>query len=150
VSAAGFLIEWSPALNKGVLNIESVWPGADVVDIVGASFYNDCTNACIEVPQLRWKSHLNARWGLEWHAAFARKHNKPRSFAEWGTGFRTNGQGGRDDSYFIEKMAQTVADESVIYHNYFDYNAPDFNAKLSSGQFPNAAREFRILFGETY
>lgn len=142
-----FLVEWSPIANKGSINVEDCWPGGDLVDVIGLSFYNDCTNHCVEDAKTRWREHVEGDWGVAWHRAFAKAQEKPRSFPEWGTGFRSNGMGGRDDPYFIEGMSQVLNEPSVFYHNYFDFDARDFHAKLSNNQFPMAALRFKQLFG---
>jgi hypothetical protein len=69
------------------------------------------------------------------------------SFPEWGTGTRPDGHGGGDDPYFIQQMASWIASANVLYHDYWDYPASDYNAKLSDNHQPNAGAMFRQLFG---
>jgi len=43
-------------------------------------------------------------------------------------------------------MAQWIATGDVAYHSYWDYPAPDFNARLSDGHQPRAGAAFLERF----
>ena len=146
VPGQNFKFDWCPAAG-GSFKVESVYPGDDVVDIIGMDFYNVPVDQKSVTPEQRWESRMNMKYGLKWHRDFAVQHGKQMSYPEWGTGKRKDGAGGGDDPYFIDQMAQWIADNEVAYHNYWDYTAKDFNAKLSDNHQPNAAEAFRRNFG---
>lgn len=145
VPGQNFKFDWCPAAG-GSFKVESVYPGDDVVDIVGMDFYNVPVDRQALTPEQRWESRMNMKYGLQWHRDFAAQHGKRLSYPEWGTGKRKDGTGGGDDPYFIERMAQWIAGNDVAYHDYWDYTAKDFNAKLSDNHQPNAAAAFRRNF----
>ena len=149
VPGANFRFDWTMALGFQGVAAEKAYPGDDYVDIIGADVYNDAWPVDLRTPTKRWANLMNQDHGLKWHAAFAAAHNKPMSFPEWGTGTRPGypGVGGGDDPYFVEQMHGWIATHNVVYHDYWDYNAGDFKAKLSNNQYPKAAAAFRRLFG---
>jgi len=64
--------------------------------------------------------------------------------------------GGLDNPYFVEQMHAFVNDpaNNVLFHCYFDVQAPDGHHQLSPGfkgdektEFPQAAARFKALFG---
>ena len=141
-----FRFDWNPTVGTTKIDPERVYPGDDVVDIIGLDIYNQSWHARRDDPSVRWDEKVNGAHGLRWHRDFAKAHNKPRSFPEWGTGTRKDGHGFGDDPAFVRNMHEWIAANDVVYHGYWDYRAPDFNAELSSGQFPAAAAQFRALF----
>lgn len=147
VPGARFKFDWNPAAGQGLLLAESVYPGDDVVDIIGLDFYNARVNRADRTPQQRWQSRMNMKNGLKWHRDFAMRHGKPMSYPEWGTGTKDDGTGGGDDPYFIEQMAHWIASNNVVYQSYWDYPARDFNARISKGELPQAGAAFQRLFG---
>jgi hypothetical protein len=144
---ANFRFDWCTAWSRGIRKVspEAVYPGDAYVDIIGMDIYNVSWNPM--TPQRRWRMKTDADFGLGWQRAFAAEHGKPVSFPEWGTGKRPDGRGGGDDAYFIERMAEWLAGSNLAYHNYWDYKAPDFNARLSDGSKPAAAAAFLAAFG---
>jgi len=81
-----------------------------------------------------------------WTASFAKKHNKPVWFGEWGTGKRPNdNNGGGDDPHFIAQMFAFFNNPNnrVFGHNYFEFSDPSFmDTRLMSGQYPLASAVF--------
>lgn len=145
VPMSNFALEWSPNSGFTTMRPELAWPGEDFVDLIGLSVYNDCLARCEgQTPEQRWEKHLTGIAGLLWHKEFSTSKKKPMTYPEWGTGKRPNGDGGGDDPYFIHNMLNWT-NSHAIYHNYFDYNAKDYAARLSTEQFPLAGREFRRL-----
>ena len=53
-----------------------------------------------------------------------------------------------DDADFMQRMTKWIAANNVAYHVYWDYEAPDYNAKLSNGQYPKSAEVFRQAYGQ--
>jgi hypothetical protein len=80
-------------------------------------------------------------------------HGKPFSIPEWGVVARTDGHGGGDNPYYIQKMFEFISDPAnyVQFSVLFDFNAPEANYHLSGldgvTAFPQAAAKFRELFG---
>lgn len=144
-----FRFDWNPTVGTTKIDPERVYPGDDVVDIIGMDIYNQSWHPRRDDPAVRWDEKVNGPHGLKWHRDFAKAHNKPRSFPEWGTGTRKDGHGYGDDPVFVKNMHEWIAAPDVIYHGYWDYRAPDFNAELSTGQSPAAAAQFQALFAKT-
>jgi len=145
---AAFRFEWTPGLFRGTVHPERVYPGDDVVDVIGLTVYNQSWTVPLSDAEGRWRELRTQRSGLDWHRRFAAEHGKPRAFPEWGTGVRTGGGGGGDDPLFIARMADWVSAPDVLYYGYWDFPAPDYNALLSAGdRLPRAAQAFRERFG---
>jgi hypothetical protein len=149
VPEARFRFDWNPTLGRAAIASDLVYPGDDVVDIIGLDVYNQSWAMPRPTPSERWKELREQPFGLDWHRSFAEAKGKPRSFPEWGTGRRQDGSGGGDDPLFMGEMAQWVAAPDVVYHGYWDYPASDYYALMSTGQFPRAAGVFREYFGHT-
>lgn len=148
VPGANFEFDWNPASTWSKLDAATVYPGDDYVDIIGLDVYNGGFTPQAVTPEQRWQERLKKRHGLNWHRDFARSRGKPMSYPEWGTGTRPDGSGGGDDPYFIEKMAEWIAANDVAYHNYWDYPASDYDARLSDGSKPRAAAAFIDAFSQ--
>jgi hypothetical protein len=147
VPNTSFRFDWCPVLGSGVASPEPAYPGDDVVDVIGADIYNVNYSAPGTTPAQRWKYLLEAPFGLQWHKKFAAAHGKPMSYPEWGTGTRPDGHGGGDDPVFMAGMTQWIQGSQVEYHGYWDYKAPDFNARLSDGSQPLSAAIYLESFG---
>lgn len=145
VAGAQFRFDWCVGWGQGKVDPAEVYPGDDVVDIIGMDIYNTTWNP--RTPQERWRIKSEGAFGLHWQRAFARAHGKPMSYPEWGTGLRPDGRGGGDDPLFIERMAAWIRSNDVAYHNYWDFHAPDYKATLSDGSQPAAAAAFLTHFG---
>jgi hypothetical protein len=142
-----FRFDWNPTLGTATVAPDQVYPGDDVVDIIGLDVYNQSWSVPRPNSRERWEELRRQPFGLDWHQAFAAAKGKPRSFPEWGTGRRPDGSGGGDDSLFVDQMAQWATASDVVYHAYWDYPASDYYALMSTGQFPRAAATFRERFG---
>jgi Glycosyl hydrolase family 26 len=141
VPGARFRFDWNPTIADGPT--EAAYPGDDVVDIIGLDVYNQSWPS-ISSPTLRWEYLLLHPNGLMWHRNFAAAHGKPRSFPEWGTGTRPDGHGGGDDPEFIRNMlAWMQTGGPVEYGCYWNYRAPDYDAKVTDGRLPRAAAALR-------
>jgi hypothetical protein len=141
VPGARFRFDWNPTITDEPT--EAAYPGDDVVDIIGLDVYNQSWPK-IDSPTLRWEYLLHHPNGLMWHRDFAAAHQKPRSFPEWGTGTRPDGHGGGDDPLFVRNMLSWMqADGPVAYACYWNYSAPDYDAKVTDGREPLAAAALR-------
>ncbi len=87
VPGAHFTFEWNPSRGDlGVGNLAGFYPGDKYVDYVG-----------LDVFDVEWQSYPGSKaefahiesgpYGLNWLAAFSKKHNKPMVFPEWGLGW---------------------------------------------------------------
>jgi len=152
VEGANFKFDWNPTNGTTSYDAELAYPGDAYVDIVGVNVYNSGYTTGWEDPIVRWNEILNNRRGLAYWIKFAKDRNKPLSLPEWGTGLRSDGHGGGDDPYFIEKMFAVISDpqNNIAYHNYWDYCAADFCGRLSDGTSPNAGAKFKELFGSLF
>lgn len=142
-----FKIVWNPARGQQKIAPDTVYPGDDVVDVIGLDLYNSSWRKEDADPEVRWRNHLTQPYSLNWLKDFAAQHGKPIALPEWGTGTSPNGQGQGDDPLFIERMAEWIEANNVAYHAYWDYAAPDYNAELSGGRQPLSAAAFRKAFG---
>ena len=147
VSGANFKFVWNPNIGPQQTSPDLVYPGDDVVDIVGLDAYNASWVSGYTVATTRWNDILNQTWGLAQTAAFAKAHAKPVALPEWGTGQRPDGHGGGDDPLYITNMASWLTNSSAAYASYWDYAQSDYNAKLSDGQSPKAAAAYVKAFG---
>jgi len=146
VRGANFTFDWNPALGKNLIAPDEVYPGDDVVDVIGLDVYNSGPSAMSG--EQRWNAYKGQEFGLDWLTQFARRHAKPISIPEWGTGKKTGTKyGGGDDAYFVGQMATWIKSHNVLYAAYFDANPPDFPTRISGGEQGAAAKAYRDAFG---
>jgi len=143
---SSFRFDWCSAQGYQQIPASNVYPGDAYVDIIGRDNYNQTWLEGAATPQKRWNNLLTEQYGMNWVRDFAAQHNKPMSFPEWGTGTRPDGHGGGDDAYFISQMAQWIRSNDVEYHGYWDYSAPDYDAKISGNYQPKAAAAYLSAF----
>jgi hypothetical protein len=140
--------------------LDAVWPGDAYVDIVAIDVYDQswvantypypslCDDACrLARQQTAWNS---AAWFLYAIRDFAAAHGKPMAIPEWGVTTRSDGHGGGDSPYYVQKMHDFIMDPAnrVVFHAYFDVNAPDGAHQISGAtDFPKSAALFKQLFG---
>ena len=137
-----FTFEWCPNIGRHDVPADQLYPGDDVVDLIGLDVYNDYWQPALANPDLRWAYMMDQPYGLKWHFDFAREHHKPISFPEWGTGDRPDGHGAGDDPTFIRGMLDWFAQTRPVYESYWDVQASDYDAQLSAGHYPLAAAAF--------
>jgi hypothetical protein len=142
-----FKFEWCPNIGRHAVDPDRLYPGDDVVDVIGLDVYNEIWNPALANPDVRWTYLVEEPYGLKWHRDFARRHGKPISFPEWGTGLRPDGHGGGDDPRFIRGMADWFARTGPLYQSYWDVRASDYDAQLSAGRYPLAGAAFLKAFG---
>ena len=146
---ARFQIVWNPGLGALAFPADRAYPGDESVDVIGLDVYNQTWEAADREPAARWKRLREQPFGLDWLRRFAAAHRKRIALPEWGTGTRPDGHGAGDDPLFIERMAAWIRGNDVVFQSYWDYPAPDYNARLSDGQYPASARAFRSAFART-
>ena len=147
VTGTRFAFDWSPNRGRGSVAPDLAYPGDSYVDYVGMDSYDTGWAEGWQDPVRRWQTMLTEPYGLEWHRRFAAEHGKQMSYPEWGLWIRDDGHGGGDDPYYIEKMRAWIDANDVAYHSYFEYDAPDGQHRLMTGQFPLGAAAFRAAFG---
>ena len=69
---------------------DSMWPGSDVVDVVGVSSYEWVP---YDTPE-KWASFLQSSIGPDYWLAYAKRHGKAMAFSEWGA----------QSPYFVKAM----------------------------------------------
>lgn len=122
----------------GNASIPDIWPGDDVVDVVGVDFYDmwpSYTDEAIWTSQYMATDAGNSPRGIGAWLAFAKQHGKPLAFPEWGINWAEDASTGpQDNPLFIQKMndffranAGTGAGQ-VLYEIY--YNINDVKAQL--------------------
>jgi hypothetical protein len=124
-----FTIVWNPALFEQQVFPSSAYPGDSYVDVIATDAYNTSYDYGYTVPTTRWNSVNNDSWGVAQIIAFAKTHNKPYAFPEWGTGMTSDGHGGGDDPMFMANMAPLV--KNSLYSSYWDFTGGGYNAELS-------------------
>ncbi len=141
-----FKIIWNPGM--GVLNFapDQAYPGNGYVDVIGLDVYNTTWAPNGQDAASRWSYILTQPYGLNWLQTFAKLHRKPIAFPEWGTGTKPDGHGAGDDPLFVNNMSAWIANNNVVMQGYWDYNAWDYDAELSAGQFPLSAAAFSTDF----
>lgn len=153
VPGASFKFDWAPNAGSawigGGKQLEAAdgWPGDDYVDYVGLDVYDQSWAPHRADPVARWNEYVNQHNGMAWQAAFAAARGKPLTYPEWGLADRSDGYGGGDNPYFIEKMHEWIASHNVAYHLYFEASDPNAQYGVFSGNFPRAAQTFINLFG---
>jgi Glycosyl hydrolase family 26 len=150
LSGANFKFDWCCACGRNEIDPDSVYPGDDVVDIVGMDVYTRYYSPYNADPRHRWQTLRTVGYGIDWLVDFSVAHRKELSIPEWGTGealTRDGGVGGGDDPLFVENMARFLRDNHAVYSDYWDYHAPDYNASVSDGEHPLAGMTLRQLFG---
>ena len=149
VPGADFTFEWNPSRGDlGAGNLAAFYPGNKFVDYVG-----------LDVFDVEWQSYPGAKaefahivtgpYGLNWLAAFSKRHNKPMVFPEWGLGWGQSDKGaavtgsaavgGGDDSVFITDMTRWFAAHRVFEATFWDFG--------SSSVAGTRNRSVRLAFG---
>jgi len=151
VPGASFKFDWcanngSSYVNGRSLDAASAYPGDAYVDYIGMDVYDQSWSAQRADPSARWNEYVTRKDGLEWQRAFAAAHRKQISFPEWGIGHRTDGYGGGDSPYFIERMYEWIRTNPVAYHDYFEFADSVLDARLFGGRSPKASARFIELF----
>ena len=146
VPGSHFSIVWNPSMGSGTVPADQLWPGDDVVDLIGLDVYNQSWRPQDTDPAVRWQGHLTDNYGLNWVSAFAAAHNKRIIIPEWATGTRPDGHGWGDDPTFIHNMAAWMRANNVVYQAYWDFTAADFDGTMSAGKFPQTLAAYTAEF----
>lgn len=138
VAPKRFVFEWAPNVGNVGMDPTTAYPGDDVVDIISMDFYWD-TRWLGTDPAKAWNTMVTQKWGLQWHQDFAKAHNKPTAYSEWGVNSDTAGP-------YIQSASKWFDAHRVVYHAYWNNNS-NFRGDLSHGQYPRTASTFKATFG---
>ena len=94
VSGAHFKFDWCPNGGPTDMPADRVYPGDTFVDFIGQDTYDAWWGSDNQDAAKRWSNNMNQPYGLQWQRDFAKAHDKPMSFAEWGLWRRDDGNGG--------------------------------------------------------
>jgi Glycosyl hydrolase family 26 len=134
--------------------LETIWPGADVVDIVGLDCYDQSfANGKVYYPA---GSNRLQRQQEVWASLVARinvlrdmavKYGKTMAFPEWALTNWSDGMGGGDNPYYIQKMYEFFMDPAnrVVRQAYFNTGGSGMDHRLEN--YPQSAALYKQLFG---
>lgn len=170
VDGADFTIDWSVSVPVEERPADRLYPGDDVVDLIGVDVYDkswqDDTYPYPDGSDQRDRRVRQERvWGLivdggeigqglEYWSEFADEHNKELSVPEWGvvdlveSGLQ---RGGLDNPDFVARMADWIDSHDVAYHVYFEWDSGeaggDHQLSNPATTFPETADAFIRRFG---
>lgn len=154
-----FTIDWNMA-QRGTfsLPVDRMYPGSDVVDIIGVQNYDRCAPVRTESD---WDEKINAHTrngspgGIGTWLKYAKSKGKRLSMPEWGIGGPRYicRKPGVDNPFFIQKMHEWFRENasSIAYEAYFNghggSSARGGTHKLApAGHNPKAAAAYRRLW----
>ena len=149
VPGANFEFNWSPGSgnNMGQFDSAKAYPGDAYVDIIGQSLYDHSQSFKPAQYVERWANIYNQPGGLKWLAEFGKAHGKPVALSEWGLTKSCDGWDSGDDTYFIQKLHDYIADNDVAYESYFNHDPSTCERhKLNTADFPKAAALYKQLW----
>jgi hypothetical protein len=139
--------------SEGNASVTDIWPGDDVVDVVGVDFYDGWPRFGDDST---WEQHLDdaapdgSPRGIRAWQSFAKEHGKPIAFPEWGL---NPAAGDTDDPTYVRHMhdffaanaASTGGDNAgkVAYDLYYEMENDGF--KITSGRNARAGDTYRRL-----
>jgi hypothetical protein len=156
-TAPGLKFEFGVACGSGLSGsgdrlapLTAVYPGDDVVDLVGCDIYDWWnTHATNDAQFASNVARNSAGPGVQDVADFARAHGKGASYGEWGLAKNQNGNnGGGDNAFFVDAMYRffTANRDVVVFENYFDEPDPYIGNSIQTGQNPNAGARYQALW----
>jgi hypothetical protein len=157
---------------KSVAWLENAWPGNAYVDVLGIDHYDaswvtntypypsTCDAACrLARQKTAWDAQVAK---LNVLRDFALARGKPLAFPEWGVTSRSDGHGGLDNPYYIQKMHEFMSNpankvDHQIYMNisdaanFYDSRITDDwtvrDSPTGPTKYPLAGAKFKQLFG---
>jgi len=117
VPGANFKFDWCIAALYRALPLSEIYPGSDVVDIIGIDAYD--TGNIGNTAAARWNEALNGPDGIQAVVNFAAAQGKPISIPEWGVSPVDQSEGFGDDPTFVDGIASVVRDNPTAYQSYF-------------------------------
>ena len=139
VPGAHFRYDWTLNAAFEPVPLQRIYPGNDVVDIIGVDTYD----AGLRASAGRWRKLASRPLGINDVARFAARHAKPISIPEWGLMPRgRRWLGGGDDPAYVDGLDRVLRTRRVAYQAYFF--AHDTAATLRRS--PRALRRVRALY----
>lgn len=117
VPGANFQFDWCIAALYRALPLSQIYPGSDVVNIIGVDAYD--TGNIGNTAAARWNDALNGSDGIQAVANFAASQGKPLSIPEWGVSPVDQSSGFGDDPTFVNGIASVVRNDDTAYQSYF-------------------------------
>ena len=134
-----FRFEWNVNVRETRMNPADAYPGDGYVDVIGMDFYYN-TKWNPKDPVKAWDQMVHNQYGLQWLEDFAKAHDKPTAYPEWGVNFDGAGP-------YIERAAQWFSSHHVLYQSVWNSNDA-FPGKLTDNQYPDAAAAYIKSFGD--
>jgi hypothetical protein len=103
-----FRFDFTPSRGRDAIPWTQCYPGDDTVDIIGMDAYDQPRG-------ISFDEQVNEPYGLQAHVDFAKSHNKPISYPEWGL-FR-NG----DNDEYMRRMLAWIDAHKPLYNTLTDY-----------------------------
>ena len=103
-----FRFDFTPSRGRDAVPWTECYPGDDTVDIIGMDAYDQPAG-------LSFDAQVKEPYGLRQHVDFAKAHNKPISYPEWGL-FR-NG----DNTVYMRGMLAWIEEHKPLYNTLTDY-----------------------------
>jgi hypothetical protein len=145
-----FLLTYNRGTSGTAIRFDTIYPGDDVVDVLGLDVYDQKWQDVTSAPEVRWNDLLHQEMGLEDFKAFAAARGKPMSIPEWSLaplGWDDNGGVG-DNPYFVDRMADWLAANAaaVRFHSYFDHRS-GWTGDHRLASYVNAQARYKARFG---
>ncbi|WP_432509820.1 twin-arginine translocation signal domain-containing protein [Kineococcus sp. SYSU DK001] len=137
------------AVDAHAVDLADVYPGDDVVDVVGLDVYDMRPTPATDAE--RWAWYRSAPGGLDEIARFAREHGKPVAVDEWAVASPGWGGGG-DNPGFVDEVVtwlDSVHTTTGVAHEIYNEVVYDHSdgRLFSGGANPRAAARYRELVG---
>ncbi|MEU2900627.1 glycoside hydrolase family 26 protein [Streptomyces sp. NPDC001273] len=130
-----FRFDFTPSRGRDAVPWTQCYPGDDTVDIVGMDSYDQPSG-------MSFDEQIREPYGLQAHVDFAKAHDKPISYPEWGL-FR-NG----DNPEYMRRMLEWMEEHRPLYNTVTDY-CP--HGVWQCDDNPDASRVYRsFLYGRTH
>lgn len=127
-----FVIDWNMGARGNLpYHIDRIYPGSDVIDIIGVQQYDVCppvrTEAEWQGKMHSYNRHTGSPFGLATWLAYAKSKGKPLSIPEWGIGGRRSlcPKPGFDNPFYIKAIHDFLRAnaDSIAYESYFNGDA---------------------------
>ena len=145
-----FLLNYNRGTSGTAIRFDTIYPGDDVVDMLGLDVYDHKWMDTTSAPDVRWNEVLHGEMGLDQFKAFAAAHGKPMSIPEWGLaqqGIDDNGGVG-DNPYFIDRIADWFAENpaALRFQSYFNHLS-GWTGDHRLASYANAQARYKARFG---
>jgi len=149
-TAPGVRIDWTmKKRTEGPRGAQDIYPGDDVVDIVGLSYYDTVPSW---TTQALWDKFANSTYlggpqGINTWLAFAKQHGKPLGFGEWAVWHQ---DGGVDNPFFIQKMFEFFGANApyIAYEGYM--NCIDIHSVYPSAMNSKTSAKYQQLWDSSH